>query len=55
MGIGREARMKRFVWLVGGLAAAAAGFLVWNSARTKTIQESAYYLDEDPSDDPTFV
>jgi hypothetical protein len=47
--------MKKLVWLIGGLAAAAAGFLVWNSAHSKTIQEPAYYLDEDPSDDPNFV
>jgi hypothetical protein len=52
---GREARMKKFVWFIGGMAAAAAGFLVWNSTRSQTILEPAYYLDEDASDDPTFV
>jgi len=52
---GREARMKKFVWFIGGMAAAAAGFLVWNSSRSQTIHERAYYLDEDDSDDPTFV
>jgi hypothetical protein len=56
---GRESHMKKFVWLVGGLAAAAAGFLVWNSARSKTIQGPGYDLDDDPADhftdDPTVV
>ena len=52
---GREARMKKFVWFIGGMAAAAAGFLVWNSTRSQTIHEPAYYLDEDASDDPTFI
>jgi len=47
--------MKKFVWFVGGMAAAAAGFLVWNSTRTHTLQEPAYYLEESPSDDATFV
>ena len=47
--------MKKFVWFIGGMAAAAAGFLVWNSTRARTPQESAYYLDEDASDDATFV
>ncbi len=47
--------MKKFVWFIGGMAAAAAGFLVWQSARTPSIHEPAYYLDEDASEDPTFV
>ena len=47
--------MKKFVWFIGGMAAAAAGFLVWNFTRSKAIQEPAYYLDEDRSDDATFV
>lgn len=47
--------MKKFVWFIGGMAAAAAGFLVWNSARPRTLQEPAHYLDEDSSDEPTFV
>jgi hypothetical protein len=47
--------MKKFVWFLGGMAAAATGFLVWNSTRTHALQEPAYYLDEDASDDPTFV
>jgi hypothetical protein len=47
--------MKKFVWFIGGMAAAAAGFLVWNANRAQSLQEPAYYLDESPSDDPTFV
>ncbi len=47
--------MKKFVWFIGGMAAAAAGFLVWNANRSNAIHESAYYLDEDPSDEPNFV
>ena len=47
--------MKKFVWFIGGMAAAVAGFLVWNSSRAQTIHEPDYYLDEDASDDPTFV
>jgi hypothetical protein len=47
--------MKKFVWFIGGMAAAAAGFLVWNAARARPMHEPAYYLDEPSSDDPTFV
>lgn len=47
--------MKKLVWFIGGIAAATAGFLVWQSTHAQTIQEPAYYLDEDPSEDPTFV
>jgi hypothetical protein len=47
--------MKKLVWFIGGMAAAAAGFLVWQSNCSKAIHEPAYYLDEDASNDPTFV
>jgi hypothetical protein len=47
--------MKKFVWFIGGMAAAAAGFLVWQSTHAQTLREPAYYLDEDPSDEATFV
>jgi hypothetical protein len=47
--------MKKLVWFIGGMAAATAGFLFWNANRTQAIHEPAYYLDEDASDDPTFV
>ena len=48
-------RMKKFVWFLGGMAAAAAGFLVWNAGRSKALQDSTYYLDDDPADEPNFV
>jgi hypothetical protein len=47
--------MKKLVWFIGGMAAAAAGFLVWSSTRVRPMEEPAYYLDENSSDDPTFV
>jgi hypothetical protein len=47
--------MKKFVWFIGGMAAAAAGFLVWNANRSQPLQERAYYLDENSPDDPTFI
>ena len=48
--------MKKIVWFVGGMAAAAAGFLVWNSTRTPALQEHPYNLDEnDSSGNATFV
>jgi hypothetical protein len=47
--------MKKLVLFIGGMAAAAAGFLVWSSNRSSTLQEPAYYLDEDTSDDASFV
>ncbi len=47
--------MKKLVWFIGGMAAAAAGFLVWSSTRSQAIHEPAYYLDEEPSDNATFV
>jgi hypothetical protein len=43
--------MKKIVWFVGGMAAAAAGFLVWNSNRTRPLHEPSYNLDENASDD----
>jgi hypothetical protein len=47
--------MKKFVWFIGGMAAAAAGFLVWSSKGGRPLQQPAYYLDESSTDDPTFV
>ncbi|MGC9199727.1 MAG: hypothetical protein ACP5E5_12455 [Acidobacteriaceae bacterium] len=46
--------MKKLIWFIGGAAAAAAGFLVWSS-KLRPIHEPAYYLDEDASEDATFV
>jgi hypothetical protein len=47
--------MKKLVWFVGGMAAAAAGFLVWSSKRVRPMEEPAYYLDDASSDEPGFV
>ena len=51
--------MKKLIWFIGGIAAAAAGFLVWQSTQPPNLHEPAYYLDEntseDPSQDPNFV
>jgi hypothetical protein len=47
--------MKKFVWFLGGIAAATTGFLVWHSARSKAAHTPGYYLDDDPSDEPNFV
>src|SRR6202041_2240094 len=42
----REQGMRKLVWFIGGMAAAAAGFLVWSSTRVQPIVEPAYYLDD---------
>jgi hypothetical protein len=47
--------MKSFVWLVAGICAAAAGFLVWGPKRTQPIQELARRLDVAWSDHHTVV
>ena len=38
--------MKKFVWLMGGLCAAAAGFLVLGSKRVRPVEELAHRLEE---------
>ena len=47
--------MKNILWVVGGLCAAAAGFLVWGPKRIKPIQELAHSLDVAWSDHHTIV
>jgi len=42
---GRQA-MKKMVWLVGGLCAAAAGFLVWGPKRVQPVEELAHRLED---------
>ena len=37
--------MKKLVWFVGGMAAAAAGFLVWSSKRVQPVEELAHRLE----------
>lgn len=38
--------LKKWAWLVGGLCAAAAGFLVWGPKRVKPVQDLAHRLEE---------
>lgn len=47
--------MKKMVWLVGGFAAAAAGFLVWGRRRTQPVEELAHRLEEAWADHHTTV
>jgi hypothetical protein len=47
--------MKKVVWLVGGLCAAAAGFLVWGGRRVEPVQELAHRLEEAWADHHTTV
>jgi hypothetical protein len=47
--------MKKTLWLVGGLCAAVAGFLVWDARRVEPVQELAHRLEEAWSDHHTTV
>jgi hypothetical protein len=47
--------MKNFLWLAGGLCAAAAGFLVWGPKRMKPVQELAERLEMAWGDHHTVV
>ena len=47
--------MKKLVWLVGGLCAAAAGFLVLNASRVQPVEELAHRLEEAWADHHTQV
>jgi hypothetical protein len=38
--------MKKLVWLVGGMCAAAAGFLVWGPKRSQGVEELAHRLED---------
>ena len=38
--------MKSIVWMVGGVCAAVAGFLVWGPKRVQPVQELAHRLEE---------
>ena len=51
---GRQA-MKKIVWLVGGLCAAAAGFLVWGPKRVQPVEELAHRLEDAWADHHTQV
>ena len=47
--------MKSVLWLMGGLCAAAAGFLVWGPRRVQPVQELAHRLEEAWADHHTVV
>jgi len=38
--------MKRLIWTVGGICAAAAGVLVWGSMRTPNVEDLAHRLED---------
>jgi hypothetical protein len=47
--------MKNFLWVVGGLCAAATGFIVWGPKRIKPVQELAERLEMAWGDHHTVV
>ncbi len=47
--------MKNILWLVGGIRAASAGFLLWGSKRTPPVELLAHRLEEAWADHHTVV
>ncbi len=47
--------MKNALLWLGGLCAAAAGFLLWEPKRLRPVQELAHKLEEASGDDQTAV
>jgi hypothetical protein len=47
--------MKNVFWMVGGLCAAATGFLVWNRKRTTPVELLAHRLEAAWADHHTVV
>jgi len=47
--------MKNVLWMMGGLCAAATGFLVWNRERTPPVELLAHRLEEAWADHHTVV
>jgi hypothetical protein len=47
--------MKSMFWLVGGICAAAAGFLIWGPKRIEPVQELAHKLEMAWGDHHTVV
>jgi len=41
-----EKDMKKFLWTVGGVCAAAAGFLLWNTRRIQPVEVLAERLEQ---------
>jgi hypothetical protein len=44
--------MKKMFWLVGGLCAAAAGFLAWGARRSEPVEDLARRTEEPKRDQP---
>jgi hypothetical protein len=44
--------MKKMFWLVGGLCAAAAGFLAWGARRSEPVEDLAQRTEEPKRDQP---
>jgi len=47
--------MKKTLWFIGGLCAAAAGFLVWSAQKNQPVEELAHRLEEAWADHHTVV
>jgi hypothetical protein len=47
--------MKKFLWVVGGVCAAAAGFLVLGRKRVEPVEDLAHRLEEAWGDHHTTV
>jgi hypothetical protein len=47
--------MKNALWMVGGICAAAAGFLVWNRNRSQPVELLAHRLEQAWADHHTIV
>lgn len=45
--------MKQAIWTLGGVCAAAAGFILYNSRRTPNVNELAHRLEEAWADNHT--
>jgi hypothetical protein len=45
-------RIKKMFWLVGGLCAAAAGFLAWGARRSEPVADLARRMEELKRDQP---
>ncbi len=52
---GMRVTMKKVLWLVGGIAAAAAGFLVLGRKRVQPVEELAHRLETAWADHHTTV
>jgi hypothetical protein len=52
---GENKNMKRLLWAVGGVCAAAAGLLVWGSKRTPKVEDLAHRLEDAWADHHTSV